>query len=366
MKKLFSTNGSRVGVIKMNPDTVNEKLQPRIYSVGFCEMSGFYLNIIKDKFTVPDVIFGDHKKRAEKVINTYNSRNNSTGVLLTGNKGSGKSMLTELISNIGIDNGLPVVMVTEEYTGDNFITFINDIGECILLFDEFAKVYEEEQQTLLSLLDGTMSGRRLILFTENRCSDINEFMLNRPGRIFYHFKYNKLGEDFIAEFCKYHNVEEIIEDLKYIRSTALEFSVDVLLSIVEEYKRYGGKVGDIVTDMNIDVGNVNKTKLYIEKIERKGGVVIDNGALLESVFEVDLDNIYYTIDIKIRTDEKYIVSNKPTIEESSDTSGDYDYVSLYRRDMVYENFNYIILSNNEYTIKFRKEIPSGMFNWDAF
>lgn len=369
MKKLFSTNGSMVGIIKMNPETVNEKLYPRIYSVGYNDMVGFYLNIIKDKFDVPEIIFGNYDRRAKKVINTYDSRDTSTGILLTGNKGSGKSMLAELISNNAIDKGIPVVMVSEEYFGDNFISFIADLGECVLFFDEFSKVYSEHQASLLTLLDGTMSSKRLIMFTDNDVYKINEFMLNRPGRIFYHFKYCKLDEDFITEYCNYCNVPEIITDLKYIRSTALEFSVDVLLAIVEEYKRYGGKVDDIVTDMNIDIGNANKTRLHIEKIERNSDKAdINPEAVKESIFEVDLNSQRYDFDIRIRNHKKYTnTSNmKANTVETAVDGGDYDYTCMYRKHLVYENFTHMVFSNDEYTIKFRKEITSPTFNWNAF
>lgn len=369
MKKLFSTNGDRVGIIKLNPDNTNEKLQPRVYSVGYSQIFGFYLNIIKDNFDVPEVIFGDYKKRAEKVMNTYNARSSSTGVLLTGNKGSGKSMISELIANMAIEQGLPVILVNEKFTGDTFSSFMDDIGECVLFFDEFAKVYEDNQDGLLSLLDGTMSRKRLIMMTENKTTRINEFMLNRPGRIFYHFKYDKIGEDFITEFCEHHNVAEIVEDLKYIRSTALEFSVDVLQAIVEEYKRYGGKVDDIVKDMNIDVGNIIKTKLIVERVMKDDNEV-DLDKVVTPTFEVDLTDRRHEFCLQLSAGHLKKTNNGKAIL-SSDVEEDDEGEDTYRwfgpRHMKFDTFSHVIYECDGYVVKFRKDFGANTkFNWEAF
>lgn len=369
MKKLFSTNGDRVGIIKLNPDNTSEKLQPRVYSVGYNQIVGFYLNIIKDDFDVPDVIFGDYKKRAEKVMNTYNARSTSTGVLLTGNKGSGKSMISELIANMAIEQGLPVILVNEEFTGDTFTSFMDDIGECVLFFDEFAKVYEDSQDGLLSLLDGTMSRKRLIMMTENKTTRINEFMLNRPGRIFYHFKYDKIGEDFITEFCEYHNVAEIVEDLKYIRSTAIEFSVDVVQAIVEEYKRYGGKVDDIVKDMNIDVGNIIKTKLIVERV-MKDDIEVELDKVVTQTFEVDLSDHRHEFLFKLAAGHLKKTNNGESnlasdVEDADDDEDTYRWLGT--RNMKFDTFTHVIYESDGYVMKFRKDYgTNAKFNWEAF
>lgn len=252
MKQLYDYSANRVNVVSLDPDQTVDVLKPMVYSVGFSEMMGYFLNIQKDKFELPDVIFGNHKSRVAKVINTFNDRDSSTGVLLTGNKGSGKTMLTEMVSNELIEQGLPVVLINEEFTGDGFFNFINSLGDCVLIFDEFAKVYEEYQDSLLGLLDGTLSGKRLVLLTENDCYRISRFMLNRPGRIFYHFDYDKLDESAIREFCVYHGVEAVIDDILYVSRRVNDFSIDILQSIVEDYKRYNEPVDEIIKDLNID------------------------------------------------------------------------------------------------------------------
>lgn len=252
MKRLYDYSGSRVNVVSLNPEQTVEKLKPMVYSVGFNDMMGFFLNIQKEQFELPDVIFGNHRTRVNKVINTFNDRDSSTGVLLTGNKGSGKTMLTEMVSNQLLEQGLPIILINDEYAGDSFMDFVNSLGDCVMIFDEFAKVYDEKQDSLLSLLDGTLSGKRLVLFTENDTFRISRFMMNRPGRIFYHFSYDKLDEDAIREFCTYHDVEEAVEDILYISRRVNDFSMDILQSIVEDYKRYGEKVEEIIKDLNVD------------------------------------------------------------------------------------------------------------------
>ena len=57
---------------------------------------------------------------------------------------------------------------------------------CIILFDEFEKVYDDQdQEKALTLLDGVFPSRKLFIMTVNNKWRVNEHMRNRPGRIYY-------------------------------------------------------------------------------------------------------------------------------------------------------------------------------------
>jgi len=89
-------------------------------------------------------------------MRTFTDRSNSTGVLLTGEKGSGKTLLAKHLSIMGYDMGIPTIVINSAWTGDSFNKLIQDIEQpLIVMFDEFEKVYNrEEQEKMLTLLDG--------------------------------------------------------------------------------------------------------------------------------------------------------------------------------------------------------------------
>lgn len=257
----FVTTGNTISVLEFNNDTTSSSLKNQIYQVSFNQQRGFYLTIFNDRFD-NGRLFGDVKIKADKIINTYKSRDKSTGVLLTGNKGSGKSLLTKVIANKLLDEGFPILIINAPYSGPEFDKFLSLIGDCVLIFDEFAKIYgqtdEDEsnnnsnQKSLLSLFDGMSNTKRLILLTENSIYHIDEHLLDRPGRIFYHFKYDKLSAEFIIEFCKFKKLEDnIINDIINYSKNSEEFSFDVLTAIIEEYLRYRLPLDDIIVDLNI-------------------------------------------------------------------------------------------------------------------
>jgi len=257
----FYKDGTTVRVFDYDDDQVIDKLPPAIYTI--CQdLSGFYLSLVSEKFDVPEKIYGSTPARVKKILKTYDDRPRSTGVLMSGDKGSGKTMLSSLLSNEMLERGKPVILVERPYAGPAFIEFINNIGECVLFFDEFAKVFDKvndedddnkTQNSLLSVFDGAHTIKRLILLTENETYNINTYMLNRPGRIYYHFKYSKLEEDMVREYCKAQKIpENIIQAILLRIDSSREFSFDALKAVTEEYLRFGEDIVEIFNNLNIE------------------------------------------------------------------------------------------------------------------
>lgn len=278
--KFFSNNGVvRVGHIPS--DLILDALPPAVYKVGFSEMGGFFLEHFKERLDVPPHLFGTVSGRADKIIATYEAREKSTGALLTGAKGAGKTMLSSVVCNRLLDKGVPVLIIEDAYRGAAFNEFIGNVGNCGMLFDEFGKVFQnnedeaDPQDQLLSLFDGTGADKRLILLTENSSHMINDFMLNRPGRIFYHFEYDKVEEEVVRELGAHRKLEQpVIEELVTILNKSREFSFDILNALIEEYQRYGGSVEELRKDMNVpqDIKGVNEKWVVnrIAKIPEEG------------------------------------------------------------------------------------------------
>ena len=264
--KKFYTSGNVTQLVQYTADALTDTVTPAVYELRK-SMAGYYLYKKCDYYPIPK-LYGNMAKRAAKIISTYNTREVSTGVLLSGDRGTGKSLLSMLLSNISVDNGSPVIEITEASFGSDFEELLNAIPNAVLVFDEFGKVYrvkskdsnDDPQEHLLSFFDGAGARKRLMIFTENKASDINEYMLNRPGRIYYHYRYSKLSPDVIAEYCEEAQIAP--EDITFLQNYAItsrEFSFDILKAIVEETLRYPAEdIRDLIEDLNITTSDSSK------------------------------------------------------------------------------------------------------------
>jgi len=211
------------------------------YTVKFDEMSGsFYLEVIED-FTVATKIYGDTTKHANRILETFADRPNSTGVMLSGEKGSGKTLLAKVISVRARKAGIPTIVINNAWCGEVFNGFIQMIEQpTVIIFDEFEKVYDRnEQEKMLTLLDGVYPSKKLFILTCNDKYRVNTQMTNRPGRIFYRMDYAGLENSFIMEYCA-DNLENKghTDSICRIAMAFSEFNFDILKALIEEMNRY--------------------------------------------------------------------------------------------------------------------------------
>lgn len=249
-------------------DSFQETLPVGIYTVAFSQMIGFYLERSPTIQKAPTKLYGDVITRSERIINTFNDRathGKNTGVLLTGVKGSGKTMLTKKISEMMMSNGIATILVggnINENNIDGFIKFMNLFdGRVVILFDEFEKNFDRDTQTkMLTLFDGITAGTKLFLLTVNDEYKLNTFLLNRPGRIYYRFDYHGLETAFVREYLEDNLKNKFAIDGtvdKIERSFRNTFSFDMLQSVVEEMNRYDLSFADAASVLNIDVKDVS-------------------------------------------------------------------------------------------------------------
>lgn len=263
--KKFYTSGGTSTLVQYSADALTDTLEAGVYELR-SSMMGLYLQRKCTMYELPK-LYGAIVRRASKIMGTFNDRDASTGVLLSGDKGTGKSLLSMLLANIAVSEGNPVIEIKEAFYGASFEELMNAIPNAVLIFDEFAKTYRVEKDTdnnpqekLLGFFDGAGARKRLMIFTENKTSGINEFMLNRPGRIFYHYKYSKLTSDVIQEYCEEKGLD--VEKIQYLQNFAIssnEFSFDILKAIVEEILRYpNDDIKELIDDLNIQQGDMTK------------------------------------------------------------------------------------------------------------
>lgn len=218
-------------------------------------MSGPYFAQISDAEKV-EKVYGDAGRRAERILNTFDSRESSTGTLLSGEKGAGKSLLARLIAEQARETrGMPTIYIKSGPSPEMIESMLNSLDHpATVVFDEFEKNFErKEQEGLLTLLDGTAATKHLFVFTVNQRSGINEYMINRPGRIFYNLTFDALTEDFITEYANdLLKNKEWVTELVDVSKRVHKINFDMLKSIVEESNRYNESPFETVKWLNIN------------------------------------------------------------------------------------------------------------------
>jgi hypothetical protein len=207
-----------------------------------------------DSFKDPGRMYGNINKRAERILRTFEDRPRTTGVLLHGEKGSGKSQLARNISRFGYDRGYPTILVNAPFHGDAFNALLATIEQpAIVIFDEFEKVYnnDELQEQVLTLLDGVMTSQKLFVLTVNDSFRVNHHMKNRPGRLFYAIEFGGLEPEFIREYCE-ETLKDKDETENVLKIAALfkAFNFDMLKALVEEMNRYEESAFDAIELLN--------------------------------------------------------------------------------------------------------------------
>ena len=192
----FLKSGNPLRVATKESMDLHEALPVGNYVIKQDQFENLFLEHIED-FDVPSKVYGNVLRQSDRVINTFNKRGKSTGVLMTGEKGSGKTMLSKNICIEMAKQGVPTIVINQPWFGEKFNTLIQSIQQpAIVLFDEFEKVYDREQQEqMLTLLDGVYSTQKLFILTCNDRWRVDSHMRNRPGRIYYYFEFKGLEEE---------------------------------------------------------------------------------------------------------------------------------------------------------------------------
>ena len=237
-----------------------KELPAKTFRAAFNKMTGPYL-VEAPNLSVKEKAYGGYDTKVEKVMNRFGEFNRSLGVILSGKKGIGKSFFTRMLADKAVKSGMPVIIVDGAFPG--LVQFIDSIEqEVMVLFDEFDKTFvsldddgdcdTSIQDSLLSMFDGISQGKKLFVITCNEIDRLSEYLVNRPGRFHFHFRFLYPSADEVAEYLhdklneKYW--DEIAAVVSFTQRTNLNY--DCLRAIATELNA-GESFENAIVDLNI-------------------------------------------------------------------------------------------------------------------
>lgn len=282
----FIKNNNDLRVVEDGSLNIVPKCPLGTYIVNRNPQTGeFYLSKILD-FTQTGKVYGDHPVKSDRIINTFLSRPNNTGVLLSGVKGTGKTLLVKEIANtLQAEHQISTVIISRGYDSRELAVFLRSITEpMMIIFDEFDKNFARSfngdsdssgQEGLLDLLDGIFENKKLYIFCCNKLRSINDYFLSRPGRIFYHFKFDGITPEVISEYCDDNLANsKFKEQIVQLGTMINDFTFDILKALVEECNRYNEAPMQSLSILNVDLNTYNRYS--VEVIDNRSGKIIIN------------------------------------------------------------------------------------------
>lgn len=256
MKNSIISTGNQYRIYDSSVET-HDTLPIKTFKIAFDPMSGYSLVATNDLDPGNEKVYGQHSKKLNRIMDTYKQTDRSLGIILSGDKGIGKSLMVRLLSEQAMEAGLPVIIVEQNTPG--LSDFIDSLEEVLVIFDEFEKKFkvspdnESNQDQFLGLFDGMSSQKRMYAVTVNDVGKLSQFLVNRPGRFHYHirFEYPTAAEvtEYITDMVpgiSPLNVEAVVAF-----SQRAKINYDHLRAVAMELRNTGEDFEDIIGDLNI-------------------------------------------------------------------------------------------------------------------
>lgn len=253
-----------------NAITTYDQLPPKTYRVDYDPETRIFSLLEAHDFEIPETkIYGQHLDKVKKVLNSMDKMNRNLGVILSGDKGIGKSLFSKCLGLKARKKGIPVILVNEYHEG--IANFLEEIEQTVMiLFDEYDKTFDEKkhncQAEMLSLFDGVSAGKKLFVITCNEIQSLSQYLINRPGRFHYHFRFLYPTADEIRDYVEdkldkqyYDEIENVIAF-----SVRMNLNYDCLRSIAFELNN-GLKFQEAINDLNIiRISQYKNIKIIVE------------------------------------------------------------------------------------------------------
>lgn len=279
----FIINGER---IVTKPEGQDYDLIPgKVYDLLFDNYEMYSYLKENGNLNMPKKIYEieEDTKFMDRVLLFHNSEynNGNTGVLLAGDKGTGKSMLAK---RIALKSNLPIIIVDSSYPLWQITKFFKKVKtETCIIFDEIEKNPRTwPSEDMLTFLDGIQeTGKKIVIMTCNKTEGLDENLFDRCSRIRYYRKYKaNANEIFIKEMIEDKGLTPNQPLVDFIKRFTVK-SFDNINSFLDEYKLYLE-----TTDTNFmleDIANVMNISLKdgLEKDDLKNNV--ENDLILNDI-----------------------------------------------------------------------------------
>lgn len=242
-----------------------ELINNKVYDLEYDRMQGrSYLKENGD-LNMPKKLYEleEDNKFIKRVLNYFNSENSgkTTGILLAGTKGTGKTMLSK---RIALESNLPIIIVANDYPANKLTSFFKHFTTpVVVMFDEIEKnSYWWETKDLLGFLDGVeATSKKLVLMTCNKTDKIDDNFFDRCSRVRYFKEYeansNSVFVRYMAEDKGVKNIDEVVN---FIIEHMEVKSFDNISAFLDEVVLFEDiPLDKLAKDMNLSLNGVIRT-----------------------------------------------------------------------------------------------------------
>lgn len=265
----FIKIGDRL-VIK--PNGADYDLIPgKVYDLSYDRYSGDDVFKENGELSLPSKVYTSKKDEFfKKRVLTYfnNAFTDTTGVMLAGTKGTGKTIMAKVLAK---ESNLPIIIVDPQYPEHRLIKYFKQISTPVcILFDEVDKSFDTEK--MLDFLDGLQkTSKKLVIMTCNNLGRVSEYLQDRCSRIRYLRKYTTDDNlEFLDVLINDMGIKNVEEVSKFCRENIKLLSMDNIVAFLNEVKMLEDEditLEEIISVMNIDHVQLKETSSEEEPID---------------------------------------------------------------------------------------------------